>query len=88
MDSQNHQHDAEKNAATKHDQEPAPRRMSTVTWFLLSGSILLGVMQAALDSTITANLQPVILSALGEVAKFPWVNATYSLGMGASCLLW
>lgn len=57
-------------------------------WAVLSASLLLAEMQVALDTTITADLQPAIINALGEVAKLPWINVTYSLVNGASCLLW
>ncbi|KAL8646732.1 MAG: hypothetical protein Q9226_006737 [Calogaya cf. arnoldii] len=45
-------------------------------------------MQASLETTMTADLQATIIHTFGEVSKFPWINVTYSLALGASCLLW
>ncbi len=69
---------------------PSPRSasLSSLRWVILCSSMLLAEMQAALDSTITADLQPTIIDTFGEISKFPWINVTYSLGMGGSCLLW
>ena len=67
---------------------PRGTSMSSLTWFILCSSMLLAEVQAALDSTITADLQPTILNEFGEVSKFPWINVTYALGLGGLCLLW
>jgi len=67
---------------------PKSVSMTTLSWVILCSSLLLAEMQAALDSTITANLQPAIIGTFGEISKFAWINVTYSLGMGGSCLLW
>ena len=69
-------------------QHQGPTFLSTPSWVVLCASMLLAEMQAALDSTITADLQPAIINTFGEISKFPWINVTYSLGMGGSCLLW
>jgi hypothetical protein len=70
--------------------QPSPRSASftSLSWVVLCSSLLLAEMQAALDSTMTANLQPTIINTFEEISKFPWINVTYSLGMGGSCLLW
>ena len=70
--------------------EWSPRRgyLTSLSWVVLCSSLLLAEMQAALDTTMTANLQPTIINTFGEIAKFPWINVTYSLGMGGTCLLW
>lgn len=62
--------------------------MSSFRWTVLCFSMLVAEIQAALDSTITADLQPTIIDSLGEISKFPWINVTYALGLGGSCLLW
>jgi len=67
---------------------PRSASMSSLRWVVLCSSMLLAEMQAALDSTITADLQPTIINTFGEISKLPWINVTYSLGMGGSCLLW
>ena len=70
------------------DRPPRSASMSTLCWVVLCSSMLVAMLQAALDSTITANLQPTIIETFGEIAKFPWINVTYSLGLGGSCLFW
>lgn len=67
---------------------PRSAPLSPLCWFILCSSMLLAEMQAALDSTITADLQPTIVDTFGEISKLPWINVTYSLGLGGSCLLW
>ncbi|MCJ1389878.1 hypothetical protein MMC18_002735 [Xylographa bjoerkii] len=69
-------------------QSPRSASLSSFGWVVLCSSMLLAELQAALDSTITADLQPTIIGTFGEISKFPWINVTYSLGMGGSCLLW
>lgn len=64
------------------------KSLSSLRWVVLCSSLLLAELQAALDSTITADLQPSIIDTFGEISKFPWINVTYSLGMGGSCLFW
>ena len=67
---------------------PRGTSISSLSWFILCSSMLLAEVQAALDSTITADLQPTIVDTFGEISKFPWINVTYALGLGGSCLLW
>ncbi|KAL9098938.1 MAG: hypothetical protein Q9163_005493 [Psora crenata] len=61
--------------------------ISSLRWVILCSSLLLAELQAALDTTLTADLQPTIINTFGEILKLPWINVTYSLGMGGSCLL-
>ena len=88
--SSNQNGNASESAVETDSDQRSPRSASltTLSWVVLYSSLLLAEMQAALDSTITANLQPIIIQTFGEIAKFPWINVTYSLGMGGSCLLW
>ncbi|KAL8689578.1 MAG: hypothetical protein Q9218_004782 [Villophora microphyllina] len=67
---------------------PRSTFLSPLKWAILCSSMLVAEVQAALDSTITADLQPTIINSLGEISKFPWINVSYSLGLGGSCLLW
>ena len=68
-------------------QSPRSASLTRFAWVTLCSSFLLAVLQSALDSTITANLQPTILNTFGEISKFPGLNVTYNLGMGSTCLL-
>ncbi len=67
---------------------PRSSSLTSFSWVVLCFSLLLAEMQAALDTTMTANLQPTIINTFDEISKFPWINVTYSLGMGGTCLLW
>ena len=71
-------------------EQPAERSasLSSVGWVILCSSMLLAEVQAAIDSTMTANLQPTVIHAFGEISKFPWINVSYSLGLSGSCLVW
>ena len=80
-----HEHGAEEDSD---QQSPRSASLTSLSWMVLCSSLLLVVMQAALDSTMTAVLQPTIIKTFGEISKFPWINVTYNLGMGGSCLLW
>ena len=66
---------------------PRNASLASFSWVILCSSLLLAEMQAALDTTMTANLQPTITNTFEQISKFPWVNVTYSLGMGGTCLL-
>ena len=72
------------------EDESSPRSafLTSLSWVVLCSSLLLAEMQAALDTTMTANLQPSIINTFDEVSKLPWINVTSSLGMGGTCLLW
>ena len=78
--------DCHENVANQ--QSPRSGIFSPFWWAVLSASLLVVVMQAALDSTITADSQPAIIHTFGEESKFPWISVTYSLGMSSTCLLW
>ena len=67
---------------------PRSAALTSFSWVILCSSLLLAEMQAALDTTMTANLQPTIINTFEQISKFPWINVTYSLGMGGTCLLW
>lgn len=70
------------------DQCPEAPVMTSLRWGVLCSALLLTIAQAALDTTMTANLQPLIIGTFGEVAKLPWTSVTYNLCQGATCLLW
>lgn len=67
---------------------PKKASLSRIWWAILCFSLLLAEMQASLETTMTADLQATIIHTFGEISKFPWINVTYSLALGGSCLLW
>lgn len=76
------------NKGVSDQRSPRSGILNPVAWVVLNSSLLVAEVQAALDSTITADLQPAIIDTFGEISKFPWINVTYSLGLSGSCLLW
>lgn len=62
--------------------------LGSLWWIILCSSLLLAEVQASLETTMTADLQLTIINTFGEVPKFPWINVTYSLALGSSCLFW
>ncbi|KAI4189771.1 MAG: hypothetical protein LQ348_003745 [Seirophora lacunosa] len=62
--------------------------LGSLWWIILCSSLLLAEVQASLETTMTADLQLTIINTFGEVSKFPWINVTYSLALGSSCLFW
>ena len=78
----------ERKGDAPHPVDQPPRKLKRLPWILLSGSMLLAEMQSALDSTLTANLQPDIVRDLGQISKFPWINVAFSLASASSCLTW
>ena len=71
-----------------HRNSSASTYTKSIRWKILCSALLLAEIEAALESTMTANLQPVIIHTFGEISKFPWINVTYSLGGSGLCLLW
>lgn len=67
---------------------PGKRSLSPLWWIILCSSLLVAEMQASLETTMTADLQLTIINTFGEISKFPWINVTYSLALGSSCLFW
>ncbi|KAL8886629.1 MAG: hypothetical protein Q9192_006450 [Flavoplaca navasiana] len=67
---------------------PKKASLSRIWWSILCFSLLLAEMQASLETTMTADLQATIIHTFGDISKFPWINVTYSLALGGSCLLW
>ncbi|KAI4266935.1 MAG: hypothetical protein L6R35_006898 [Caloplaca aegaea] len=79
----------EKNMEDLSKQQPTRRAsLSSRWWIILCSSLLLAEMQASLETTMTADLQLTIINTFGEISKFPWINVTYSLALGSSCLFW
>lgn len=56
----------------------APRRVWPVVV-----AVQLGVLLAALDSTVVGTAMPTVIAALGGVALYPWVFSAYMLAMTA-----
>lgn len=51
-------------------------------------SIMIVVILFSMDNTIVADVQPAIISSLGEINKLPWISVAYALGGVATNLFW
>ena len=67
--------------ATSEQQATRSAILNSLSWVILCSSMLLAEVQAAIDSTMTADLQPTIIHAFGEISNFRWINVSYSLGL-------
>lgn len=65
-----------------------PRDINGWKWYLTLVSILASTFLYALDATVVADLQPVILQELGGIQKLPWLSVAFLLSATATNLLW
>lgn len=65
-----------------------PRDINGWKWYLTLVSILASTFLYALDATVVADLQPVILQDLGGIQKLPWLSVAFLLSATATNLLW
>ncbi|RAO71893.1 uncharacterized protein BHQ10_007905 [Talaromyces amestolkiae] len=68
--------------------EAPPRDINGWKWYLTLVSILASTFLYALDATVVADLQPVILQELGGIQKLPWLSVAFLLSATATNLLW
>ncbi|EED18319.1 efflux pump antibiotic resistance protein, putative [Talaromyces stipitatus ATCC 10500] len=65
-----------------------PRDINGWKWCLTLVSILASTFLYALDATVVADLQPVILQELGGIQELPWLSVAFLLSATATNLLW
>jgi MFS family permease len=70
------------------EQKAPPRDVSGWKWFLVMFSILSSIFLYALDNTIVADIQPVIIEELGHLEKLTWLSVAFLLGGTATNLIW
>ncbi|KAH8177878.1 major facilitator superfamily protein [Sarocladium implicatum] len=68
--------------------EKPPRDISGWKWFVAMASILSSIFFYALDNTVVADIQPVIIEDLGELEKLTWLSVSFLLGATATNLIW
>jgi hypothetical protein len=71
-----------------HDAEDKPRHMKGWVWFLVVVSVISATLLFAIDTTIVANIQPVLVEDLGEIEKLPWISVALVASANATSLLW
>ncbi|KAK4868880.1 hypothetical protein LT330_006489 [Penicillium expansum] len=68
--------------------EAPPRDISGWRWYLTLASILASTFLYALDATVVADLQSVIVQDLGGVTKLSWLSVAFLLSATATNLVW
>ncbi|KAJ5201513.1 Major facilitator superfamily domain general substrate transporter [Penicillium cinerascens] len=68
--------------------EAPPRDINGWKWYLTLASILASTFLYALDATVVADLQPVIVRDLGGVTKLSWLSVAFLLSATATNLIW
>lgn len=69
-------------------QAPPPRTLTGWKWYTTIISILFSTFLYALDATVVADLQPVIIEEFGEIQKLPWLSVSFLLCATATTLVW
>lgn len=69
--------------------EPVPIRVITGwRWVLIIFSILSSAFLFALDNTIVADIQPVIVLEFQSISKITWLSASFLIGAASTNLIW
>lgn len=74
--------------AIKTKAEIAPRKISGFKWTLVVAAIYSSQFLFALDNTIVANVQPVIVEHFNSVAKLSWISVSFLIGSAGTNLIW
>ncbi|KAI3336419.1 putative MFS drug efflux transporter [Xylariaceae sp. AK1471] len=69
-------------------QQPPPRDLPGWKWTLVILAIYSSQFLFALDQTIVANVQPVIVEEFDAVAKLPWLSVGFLIGAAGTNLVW
>lgn len=80
--------DSEKLDNTSEHEAPASREITGFRWALVISAISSSIFLYALDNTVVADIQPVIIARFGEVQKLPWLSVSFLLGATATNLVW
>lgn len=68
--------------------EPPPRDMPGWKWTLVITAIYSSQFLFALDNTIVANVQPVIVQEFNAVQKLSWLSVAFLIGAASTNLVW
>lgn len=74
--------------AIKTKAETSPRKISGFKWALVVAAIYSSQFLFALDNTIVANVQPVIVEHFNSVAKLSWISVSFLIGSAGTNLIW
>ncbi|KAG9232670.1 putative HC-toxin efflux carrier [Amylocarpus encephaloides] len=79
--------DAEKQQ-TETVEEAPPRDIHGIKWALTVGAILSSTFLFALDNTIVAVIQPVIVLHFDSIGKLTWLSVAFLIGAASTNLIW
>lgn len=80
--------DAEKGEKDTQVEELPPRDITGWKWALVVFSILSSTFLFALDNTIVAVVQPVIVTHFDAISKISWLSVSFLIGAAATNLIW
>lgn len=70
------------------EQEKPPRDINGWQWAVVVLAILSSTFLFALDNTIVADIQPVIVTHFDSVGKLTWLSVAFLIGAAATNLVW
>jgi MFS family permease len=76
------------NADNAAESEKPPREISGWKWYLTVVSILFSTFLYALDATVVADLQPVIVEEFGGIQQLSWLGVGFLLCATVTTLFW
>lgn len=79
--------DVEKPPAEPTEEMP-PRDITGVRWAVVVAAILSSAFLFALDNTIVADVQPVVVQHFDAVGKLTWLSVAFLIGAAATNLVW
>jgi MFS family permease len=68
--------------------EVPPRDSTGWKWVLAMAAVLSSIFLYALDNTIVAAIQPIIVTEYNAVDKLPWLSVSFLLGATATNMIW
>ncbi|KAL5363154.1 putative MFS drug efflux transporter [Aspergillus floccosus] len=80
--------EAQRGDPVSEDPKIHPREISGWKWFLVVLAIYSSQFLFALDNTIVANVQPVIVGDFKSVEKLPWISVAFLIGAAGTNLIW
>jgi MFS family permease len=80
--------DTEKQELNTNADEVPPRDITGWKWGVVVAAILSSTFLFALDNTIVADVQPVIVTHFHDVGKLSWLSVAFLIGAAATNLVW
>lgn len=68
--------------------EAPPRHVTGWKWTLAMAAVLSSIFLYALDNTIVASVQPIIVTEFDSIDKLPWLSVAFLLGATATNMVW